>query len=1677
MVKREVTSKLNLVVISTVVLLLFLGLVPLAEAAILGMDRESYGVFDRGGWHSVEDYPFTVGQEYQTGWEHVHPARHTYDWTALDAQLQFAYEQNQKFFVKVQPVSHNGEPPTWIYSAGVPQIVCPSYTYGYYLDEDYKTYHSEMILALGDHLRNEVPAHLQGLIAFVRVDTGCTGDEMPYEGTDKSSVPAEYQISNQEWQDYRLWLFDIYDQAFQEGSGYKIPLLFAAVTPPNYPVEWNWCETNITDGLGVKYAGEVRGHHLTDSQTVTDDWKNMSVDSDYGLFSRNEMDQTWSKPFFQLNVRIGMYWHAVEQLHPGLSVWDVEKSCLKNTYIDDYEFVFNFFNKWAAEIVPATAGGGFSILHEGLDSSDAVKFPEATFGSASKSNVQRYIDICQAYSSRGAQMDHADAATWGQVTQRSEQNGYNDAGWGIVPGNYERFITQIDAENTSIGLFRIGGNLNSLSHPYDRFARSFENSSGKNTMYFDIHDELLPSQGQPVQVSVIYYDNGTGSFELQYDAKGNSQKTAFVVNKTNSGTWQTATVVLTDGLFGNHGPNGADLMLLNLDSDDDIFHMIEVLKLANVNIGTDGRGTVEVRNGASLYSLSEILMEGTRLDLTATAEQGWEFINWSGDASGTTDFTRIYPTADTRATANFSFTGRFFSADDFQTGTWSGGQGWNGAWATSGGAFVTTVVELNSNGQMTRTLNVPVNNATLEFEWDADSIDAGESAQAEVYDGDWHVVWTVTDADNGSDNGGSPDELVPASVDVSSYGTISQVRFTLNAGGGVDRIWVDNVNIFGYDAAATNHVPTFSSDPIVKSNGMEGSSYSGSISTDASDPDSDPLTFSRISGPAWLSVASDGTLSGTPSASDAGVNAFTVQVDDGIDGTDQAILIIFVDEINDDPVFVADPFTKPDAAENDAYSGTIADDAYDLDVTDTLTYSKESGPSWLSVAADGALSGTPGAGDVGLNAFTVRAQDDSSAFDDAVLNINVISGSAGGTLTLNPTDDTWVTASAPTANKGSTTNLRVRGDAPANYREAFLKFNVTGVTASVTLAKLRVYSIDVVQTVNCNEVADTSWTEGTMTWNDKPAMGPLIDSLVGTPATWCEWDVTSYITGDGIYSFGLQGTAGADDFSSKEGSYVPELVIDYGGTGGDNNPPTFTSDPIVEIDATQDVAYSSTIADDATDPDAGDTLFFSKVSGPAWLSVAGDGTLSGTPTTGDVGLNSWTVQVDDNSAAFDQATLEITVNGAGGGLNFSDGFESGNFSAGGWSTSGNTSVSGAAAYSGANGAELKSTSSIEKAISTAGSTNIQVGYVRKTAAYDNGEELTVEWSTNGSSWNLLEATSQTSWAVKNFALPAGAENQAGFRLRFSTNANKSNEKAHIDDVTITGTGGGGGNNPPAFTSDPIVETNATEDAAYSSSIADDASDPDSDPMTFSKISGPAWLAIASNGALSGTPATGDVGLNSWTVEVDDGQGGTDQATLEITVDAAGGGNNPPAFTSDPIVEINATEDAAYSSSIADDASDPDSDPMTFSKISGPAWLLIASSGALSGTPGAGDVGLNSFTVEVDDGQGGTDQATLEITVDAAGGSPPGQASSPNPTDGKTKVKENANLSWSAGSGATSHDVYFGTTQGSLTFQGNQTGTSFNPPGNMPGGTWHYWRIDEVNASGTTTGIEWTFKTK
>ena len=93
-----------------------------------------------------------------------------------------------------------------------------------------------------------------------------------------------------------------------------------------------------------------------------------------------------------------------------------------------------------------------------------------------------------------------------------------------------------------------------------------------------------------------------------------------------------------------------------------------------------------------------------------------------------------------------------------------------------------------------------------------------------------------------------------------------------------------------------------------------------------------------------------------------------------------------------------------------------------------------------------------------------------------------------------------------------------------------------------------------------------------------------------------------------------------------------------------NDVPVFAINPFATAGATESLAYTGqTLAGKATDADAGDTITYSKVSGPAWLAVASNGTLSGTPPTGGTGLNSFVVRATDSAAAIATATLQITV--------------------------------------------------------------------------------------------------------------------------------------------------------------------------------------------------------------------------------------------------------------------------------------------------------------------------------------------------------------------------------------------------------------------------------------------------
>ena len=90
------------------------------------------------------------------------------------------------------------------------------------------------------------------------------------------------------------------------------------------------------------------------------------------------------------------------------------------------------------------------------------------------------------------------------------------------------------------------------------------------------------------------------------------------------------------------------------------------------------------------------------------------------------------------------------------------------------------------------------------------------------------------------------------------------------------------------------------------------------------------------------------------------------------------------------------------------------------------------------------------------------------------------------------------------------------------------------------------------------------------------------------------------------------------------------------------------------------------------------------------------------------------------------------------------------------------------------------------------------------------------------------------------------------------------------------------------------------------------------------------------------------------------------------------------------------------------------------------------------------------------------------------GTAPAAPTNLSPINGATRVSQATSLSWSASSGATSYDVYFGTAS-TPPLVTNTTGTSY-AAGSLSASTTYYWRVVANNSSGSNSSATISFTT-
>lgn len=152
-----------------------------------------------------------------------------------------------------------------------------------------------------------------------------------------------------------------------------------------------------------------------------------------------------------------------------------------------------------------------------------------------------------------------------------------------------------------------------------------------------------------------------------------------------------------------------------------------------------------------------------------------------------------------------------------------------------------------------------------------------------------------------------------------------------------------------------------------------------------------------------------------------------------------------------------------------------------------------------------------------------------------------------GTITLLPTDDTFVASDSATRNYGKNTNLIVDG---SPQKIIYLKFDLRNLNSNqINSAKLKArVNNGSTQTQTVYHVLTDTWKETQITYQTRPAMGSVITTLKGGVIdTTVELDLTSATKSQAGQLFPIAITmSGANDlrFNSKEAlTDKPVLVI------------------------------------------------------------------------------------------------------------------------------------------------------------------------------------------------------------------------------------------------------------------------------------------------------------------------------------------------------------------------------------------------------------------------------------------------------------------------------------------------------------------------------------------------------
>ncbi|MGY8836782.1 MAG: Ig-like domain-containing protein [Enterobacterales bacterium] len=707
-----------------------------------------------------------------------------------------------------------------------------------------------------------------------------------------------------------------------------------------------------------------------------------------------------------------------------------------------------------------------------------------------------------------------------------------------------------------------------------------------------------------------------------------------------------------------------------------------------------------------------------------------------------------------------------------------------------------------------------------------------------------------------------------------------------------------------------------------------------------------------------LLLAIDGSFSYVPDANFNGIDQFQYQAIDALGATSTATVTLIINSAPDNPVAQNDAyqFSKNKLFEVTTQNGLLVNDfnieAGDLSVNTTAINTTQNGE--LTLKVDGSFTYQPDLGFIGVDSFTYSISNEQGLTATAQVTLS----ESGVNTFPEANDDQYTLGEDSSASlldvlandtdaDGDTITIsniqNIVGEAtivagkieftpPANFSgEIVLTYTITdgysagneGIndrTASVTITVTPVNDAPIANADSVTMNEDGPAVLVNVLANDSDIDG---DTLAITAATA---DIGSASVVDNKIQY--------TPVANKNGTAIISYTISDGSGGTATTNLTITILPINDTPIAN--ADSATIDEDAApilinvlanDSDVdGDSLMISAVSADTGSVSVISNQIQYTPETNSNGLATVTYTVSDSSGGTSTTTLTITI----------------------------TSVNDAPV------------------------TNADLATMAEDAAPILINVLANDSDVDGDSLTISAASADI-----------GSVSVVGNQIQYAPAADSNG----LATVTYTVSDNNGGTNTATVTititavNDAPVANNDTatmaEDAApiLINVLAND-SDEDGDSLTISAASADIGSVSVVGNQIQYTPAADSNGLATVTYTVSDNNGGTNTATVAITITAV---NDAPIANNDTATM--AENAAPILINVLENDSDVDGDSLAISAASADIGSVSVVGNQIQYTPAPNENGLATITYTVSDNNGGTNTATLTITITAVNDAP------------------------------------------------------------------------------------------